>query len=221
MMLSIRSCRWLCVPLLVATVALCSTLLCSTLLCSTLLAVAGPSANAADADLARQILAATGVQGGLILHLGCGDGKLTAALRAGDSYLVHGLDADAANVASARAHLQQSELGGKVTFDQWAGGPLPYVDNLVNLLVSEQPQSVAAEEILRVLTPGGVAYLKKDGHWTKTVKPRPTEIDDWTHYLHDPSNNAVAHDTVVGSPRHYQWIGSPPLVAASRHDVEH
>jgi hypothetical protein len=27
---------------------------------------------------------ATGVQGGLVVHLGCGDGQLTAALRAAD-----------------------------------------------------------------------------------------------------------------------------------------
>lgn len=30
---------------------------------------------------AREILDATGVKGGLIVHVGCGDGKLTAALR--------------------------------------------------------------------------------------------------------------------------------------------
>ena len=31
---------------------------------------------------ARQILDAAGVKGGLVVHLGCGDGALTAALRA-------------------------------------------------------------------------------------------------------------------------------------------
>ena len=35
-------------------------------------------------------------RGGLVVHLGCGDGKLTAALRTGDAYLVHGLDVDPA-----------------------------------------------------------------------------------------------------------------------------
>ncbi|MHC4543909.1 MAG: hypothetical protein ACYSYL_05195, partial [Planctomycetota bacterium] len=43
---------------------------------------------------AKQILNATGVKGGLIVHIGCGDGKLTAALRANGSYIVHGLGAD-------------------------------------------------------------------------------------------------------------------------------
>lgn len=27
--------------------------------------------------------------------------------------------------------------------------------------------------------------------------------------MHDPSNNAVAHDSVVGPPRHLQWVGGP------------
>ena len=31
---------------------------------------------------ARKILSETGIKGGLVVHLGCGDGKLTAALRA-------------------------------------------------------------------------------------------------------------------------------------------
>ncbi|MHC4596784.1 MAG: hypothetical protein ACYS19_17790, partial [Planctomycetota bacterium] len=36
---------------------------------------------------AKQILDTTNIKGGLIVHIGCGDGKLTAALRVGDSYL--------------------------------------------------------------------------------------------------------------------------------------
>ena len=41
------------------------------------------------------IINASGIQGGLVVHLGCGDGKLTAALRADERYLVHGLERDA------------------------------------------------------------------------------------------------------------------------------
>ena len=72
-------------------------------------ACAGPSP---EQQAAREILDATGVTGGLIVHLGCGDGKLTAALRASDSYLVHGLDADAGNIARARAHIRSLGLYG-------------------------------------------------------------------------------------------------------------
>jgi predicted methyltransferase len=49
--------------------------------------VTGPAVaqNTADpSQKAAQILDATQVQGGLIVHLGCGDGQVTAALRAAD-----------------------------------------------------------------------------------------------------------------------------------------
>ncbi len=177
--------------------------------CGGVLGAAETAAEPAQRPSAREILEASGVQGGLIVQLGCGDGKLAAALRAGESYLVHGLDASAANVEKARDHIRSLGLYGKVSFDRHSGGRLPYVDNLVNLVVAEQPGSVPGEEILRVLAPGGVAYVKQDGRWTKTVKPWPEEIDQWTHFLHDADNNAVAQDDVVGPPRHMQWKAEP------------
>ncbi|MFV1996053.1 MAG: helicase, partial [Verrucomicrobiales bacterium] len=79
---------------------------------------------------------------------------------------------------------------------------LPYRDNTVNLLVAETRGAVPAEEMTRVLVPLGVAYVKHGDTWTKTVKPPREGTDEWTHYLHDASGNPVAHDTVVGPPRH-------------------
>ena len=60
------------------------------------------TAQASEREQARQLLDASGVKGGVVVHLGCGDGKLTAALHANDSYLVQGLDAD---IATARGDL--------------------------------------------------------------------------------------------------------------------
>lgn len=165
--------------------------------------------GAATQSLARRILDETGVQGGLVVHLGCGDGKLTAALRAGDSYLVHGVDSDPKLVEVARRYVQSQGLYGKVSVDHVVGDRLPYIDNLVNLLVAEDPGQVSPEEMMRVLAPEGVAYVKSGSQWSKIVKPRTQQIDEWTHYLHDPSNNAVAHDTEVGPPRHMQWVAAP------------
>ena len=135
-----------------------------------------------EVEQAQQILDASGVKGGLIVHVNCGDGKLTATLRANDSYLVHGLDADAKNIEQARKHIQSLKLYGKVSVEQFRGNRLPYTDNLVNLVVSEQQMDVPMDEILRVLVPNGAAYIKKGDIWTKTVKPRPQEMDEWTHY---------------------------------------
>ena len=48
----------------------------------------------ARAESAREILDKSGVQGGLIVHLDCGDGRLTTALQASDRIMVHGFDRD-------------------------------------------------------------------------------------------------------------------------------
>ncbi|MFP4056783.1 MAG: methyltransferase domain-containing protein, partial [Candidatus Brocadiia bacterium] len=164
------------------------------------------SANAGEA---AAILAASGVRGGLVVHLGCGDGKLTAALRVNDSYIVHGLDADLGNVSKAREHIREAGLCGPVSVERFSGRVLPYTDNLVNLLVAEDLGDVPMAEVHRVLVPNGVAYIRQEGTWTKTVKPRPGEMDEWTHYLHDPSGNAVSRDRLVSFLRQYQWTGGP------------
>ena len=70
---------------------------------------------------ARQILEATGVRGGLIVHAGCGQGRLTAGLRADDGYLVHGLDPDQANVEKARKYIQSLGLYGHISIDTFKG----------------------------------------------------------------------------------------------------
>ena len=63
---------------------------------------------------------------------------------------------------------------------------------------------------MRVLVPEGVACMRDGDQWVFKVKPRSPEMDQWTHFLHDASNNAVADDSLVGPPRSLQWV-APPL----------
>lgn len=172
----------------------------------------GHSADALDADrgdLARQILIESEVLGGLVVQLGCGEGELIGPLGAHDSLLVQGLDTDPADIQKARAHIRSQGLGRRVTAAEFDGRQLPYVDNLVNLLVAEDLGNVAMSEVMRVLRPGGMAYVKKNGTWSTRTKPWPEEIDEWTHFLHGPDNNAVSRDRVVGPPRSLQWVSDP------------
>ncbi|MGD8238631.1 MAG: PQQ-binding-like beta-propeller repeat protein [Armatimonadota bacterium] len=185
-------------------------------LVAALVSVAGAGPTP-EQQAARQILDATGVRGGLIVHLGCGDGKLTAALRQDGKYLVQGLDADAGNVRVAREHVRSLGLYGGVSVDQLRGGGLPYADNLVNLLVVEDLGEVRMAEARRVVAPDGVAYIKVGREWTKSVKPRPGNTDEWTHYLHDASGNAVANDEMVGPPRYLQWVQEPRYTRSHEH----
>ncbi len=180
-----------------------------------------------DADTATDILEAAGVKGGLIVHLGSGDGELTAALHANESYIVCGLDSDPKNVEKARKHIQSLGIYGKVSVSDFNGQHLPYAENLVNLVVvSGGPSQVSGKEIERILVPNGIAVIEKKandqllstinhqlsaigGGFVMFTKPRPAEIDDWTHYRHDAGNNPVANDTVSGPPRRMQWVAKP------------
>ena len=84
---------------------------------------------------AEKILSAAGVKGGLIVHLGCGDGKLTAALKVNDGCVVQALDTDQRSIEKAREHINSLGLYGKVSAGTFDGSRLPYIDGLVNLLV--------------------------------------------------------------------------------------
>jgi len=161
---------------------------------------------------AESIFAATGVKGGLVVHLGCGDGRLTAALAKDQGYVVHGLDTEPASVDKARKHIRSLGLYGKVSVETFDGENLPYSDNLVNVVVASGECQVASEEIGRVLVPGGVAFFvnrQSEIKNRKWAKPPREGVDEWTHFLHDASGNPVAHDTIVGPPRHLQWHAGP------------
>jgi len=157
---------------------------------------------AADmADTVKQ----SGIRGGIVVHLGCGDGKGTAKMLLSDSFTVHGLDTDGGNVAKARAHLRDKGLYGAVSVARFDGRTLPYGDNIVNLIVADTLGSVPAVEAMRVLAPLGAMVVGG----RKTVKPWPKDIDDWPQYLNKADNNAVAMDRVAGPPRLIQWVNNP------------
>jgi len=184
------------------------------------LALAGSAPGATAGDLLRE----SGVSGGVAVHVGCGGGRLTAALHADDKLLVTGLDTDAADIAKAKKHIDSLGLYGKVSAERFDGKNLPHGDNIVNLIVIEDAAKLTAKEVARVLVPKGVALVKggvvkldsagltkspgPDG-WTKYTKPWPAEIDEWTHFLYDASGNAVSKDTRVGHPRRLQWYAGP------------
>ena len=161
------------------------------------------------------VLEASGVRGGLVVHLGCRDGKFTAALRASDSYIVQGLATDSDAVMAARESLAKT---GGVTISQFDGKTLPYADNLVQLVVADSDSTVAGAEIMRVLSPGGVVMTRTGGGWKREVKPWPDDIDEWSHHMHGPDNNPVAKDTVVGPPRRLRWK-APSLWSRSHEQV--
>jgi len=180
---------------------------------------------------------ASGVAGGLCVQIGADDVTVAAELARTGRFLVHVLDVDPRTVASARKSLEAQGLYGLASVDKLVEpNTLPYCENLVNLLVIDRGGGdVTAAEVARVLCPGGVvlagpgtlsatdlkaAGLVDAGTAESDVvgseerraiarKPRPAEMDEWTHPRHGADGNAVSRDELVGPPRRVRWVTGP------------
>jgi len=183
--------------------------------CFALLVFVGRTA-VADSSTSADVLKKAGIKGGLVVHVGCGDGKFTAALHASDSYIVQGLTTDSDAVTAARESLAES---GDVTIGLFDGKALPYADNLVQLVVADSDSQVATAEIMRVLSPGGVVMTRTSGGWNRVVKDWPDDIDQ-----SDALTGVVAADPETGRIlwKHEEEQYNPMSMAVSgKHLVYH
>jgi len=176
-----------------------------------------PGHLVAGTNAAGRILRASGVKGGMVVVIGCSGPALLADLRRAGPYLVHGLDGDPGKVAAARAHLRKENLYGPVTVSRLRGAELPCVDGLVNLIVVTGQTRIPVEEMKRALSPGGVIADIRTPKLEITRKGRPAELDEWTHFLHDASNNAVSNDTAVAPPQGMRWTCGPKYARSHEH----
>jgi outer membrane protein assembly factor BamB len=171
-----------------------------------LLALGAPAQDPRDA---------TGVRAGLAVHVGSSDGALEASLAG--PFLVHGLALDRESRERARDALRARGLHPLASVETWAGPALPYGDTLVDLLVADLEllgaRAPSEEEILRVLRPGGAAWLRKGGAWSKRAKPRPPELGEWTHFDHGPDANGVSPDRRIGVANFVQWSSGVQEIA--------
>ena len=106
---------------------------------------------------------------------------------------------------------------------------------IVNDYRQLQQQGMTIDEMSRVIAPYGQIWLECSSaldaraaqsrllsagfaqpeingnadNWVHATKPYPREMDQWTHFRHDAEGNMVARDTLVGPPRHVQWVSGP------------
>ncbi|MCW8131580.1 MAG: PQQ-binding-like beta-propeller repeat protein [Planctomycetota bacterium] len=167
---------------------------------------------------AEAILKSAGRDQGLCVVLGCGADKsadLLANLAAKSRMLVHGLAYDAPALERASAAVAAKDVFGQAVAECVALPPLPYVNDLVDVLVVEDPaaakaKGIAREELLRVLAPEGVLLEWSGTAWTSTVKPRPKGMDDWSHVRHGADDNMVSDDELLRFPIGVRWIDGLP-----------
>jgi hypothetical protein len=184
------------------------------------LGLAAISAPAAEAKAeAKKVLELYGRKQGFCVHLGCGrEGAagLTAELAAGSEMLVHGLALDDASAGRATEAIEAAGLAGRARAEKVDMPPLPFVPHLANLVVIDDfaPLTKAGlkmDEVLRVVAPGGAVCTRKGGKWTQAVKPRPAEMDDWTHPGGDAGNSRVSNDKLARFPAGLRWLDGIPM----------
>ncbi len=137
------------------------------------------------AESAKTILGQTGIDRGLCLVLGSGEGRLARELAIRSRLSIVGCETDPRAVAESRRMLKQAGLyGGRVVIHQVDDlSKLPFVGSIANLVVSERAMSEGklpgtAAEMLRMLRPdGGVALLGQPATATKQIPPQ--ELKEW------------------------------------------
>lgn len=150
-----------------------------------------------------------GVNGGVVVHVGCQDGTHTLKLARAGKWVVLGLDPDPAMVGAARKRIAQAGLYGPVSAVVWRGDALPLADSSIDVILLDNGAKVALDEYTRALRPGGKVFFRKGGAWQHVVKEYPENTDEWTHALYDETGGSVSKDLAVGPPRRLRWHGGP------------
>ncbi len=73
------------------------------------------------AESEDEILKESGVSGGLVVHLGCGDGSDIIKLRINERFIVQGLDTTYEKVQEARKNIQSQNKYGNITVLEYDG----------------------------------------------------------------------------------------------------
>ena len=129
------------------------------------------------------------IPGGIVIHLGSANVGTLKALDADGRLTVQVLDRDAKRIADVRESVAAAGLSGPVSARVLTADRLPYADDLVNMVVAEDLMGLSEEEVLRVVRPLGQARIRSGGSWKTITKAWPDDIDEWTHFRHDPGGN--------------------------------
>ena len=122
---------------------------------------AGLDITVPPAEQAETVRRVAGTTDGLVIHLGCGDCSVTAALAEQGFENLEAFDADPDSIERTRQILRKRDLSDRVKLCRMDADLLPYDDGEVRLVVVYNAHLTDPEEIMRVLEPGGTMLLKK------------------------------------------------------------
>ena len=118
--------------------------------------------------------------------------------------------------AACRAADAAGLFGTRIFVGSGAATNIHLADNLADgLVAADGPAEVAKAEALRVLRPGGKAWLGQE----VLTKPLPDGADDWSHHYHGPDNNPQSSDRLAAAPYLTQFIAEPRYAPAPQNVV--
>lgn len=193
---------------------------------------------------AARILERTGVRDGYCLVLGAADGNLALELVRQSELQVIVVDENEERIGAVRRMLDRAGVYGVRASVQRAesGKALPYRDLMANLIVSEsalatgEPPFVAADEVHRLLRPGGgtallgrpaggssatwdrwradsplatAEWVESEGTWLQFRRDRLAGAGEWSHQYGSPDNTSTSLDDLVGGELQVAWWGDP------------
>jgi len=188
----------------------------------------------ADDGLATLLSQPDCPKGGIVAVPGGGDVSLLVEVADAGQFLVHALEFDQATVDEMRNQLVSQKRYGIVSVMHNPASRLVYTGNLVNVVVITNPEALSqaaidASEINRVLAPHGLVLVKgsadqelvktlssqfgstpsTSGSWTCIAKPKPKEMDEWTHEMQGPDGDSALDDTIIKPVTSLQWRQGP------------
>ncbi len=160
-----------------------------------------------DAEMARQILATSGVKQGLGVVLGTFDGRLALELVRQSDLKIVVIEADEERVAATRKLLDAAGVYGVRASVQHVPSPeLPLGGFIANLVVSEsalhsgKPPKWSAKEVHRLLRPAGGAMVLGTSNGGGRTKP---DMAAWDQWLTGGEFQTAQRDTQEGFWIHY------------------
>lgn len=152
---------------------------------------------------------------GLCVQFGIRKG-LSHELAENPHLIVHSLDPRADVVEQFRRWCLQADARATVVAEHWRRPVLPHADNIVNVLIVEDSSAIDRREAMRVVSPGGRAYFREGDSYRRVDKPRPAEIDEWTHQWQAADGALTSRDQQVGVPQGIRWLAGPLFAMAGR-----
>lgn len=193
---------------------------------------------------AEQILSRAGIQQGICLVIGSGEGRLARELAHRSQLRVIGVERNAEKVEASREALKEAKLyGARVTIHHVPRlDDLPFIDSFANLVVSEilldeGECPCSASAVLRLLRPaGGIAYLgqPRDAarpvtadrlrEWLDATSVKADVTDDrrgvWARIVREPLPGAADWSHLYGSADNSAFAGEQLGGAKSAKDLQ-